>query len=298
MPKLRLPAFELHYEVNGAGPAVVYIHGGFPSLAMRLRTQDPFEWTWEWDFARKHRFVWYDRRACYRSTIPSDGFDLEKQAEDLRALLDHLAIAEAHLIGSSAGGPIGILFAAKHPERVTSLVLAGSALQLFPADDPQSRIVRQQVQRLETDGARAAYENRPEGVEACLDPLWQRPQAEAEGKLEPFMEAQKALARQVEKIPLETRISLYAIELRSVQATMEADTTRHAAEIRVPTLVLHGTEDWVVPVEWARSLADTIPGSTLKLLNGGIHGLIPRDPTARRLVIAFMRGHQGGSYRG
>ena len=111
---------------------MVYVHGGFASLATVLRPLNPFDWGWEHDFAAQFHFVTYDRRGCYRSSSPDTGYDLLTHVHDLTGLLDHLCIAAAHIIGSSAGGPIAIMFAATQPERVRSLVLTGTALDLFP----------------------------------------------------------------------------------------------------------------------------------------------------------------------
>src|SRR5207247_455456 len=79
----------------------------------------------------------------------------------LRALLDLLGIGRAHLVASSAGGPIGIVFAASYPKRTRALVLAGTALALFPVGDPSSDIVREQIALLDAKGPEAAFAARP-----------------------------------------------------------------------------------------------------------------------------------------
>ena len=106
MPKANVNGFEMYYEDGGEGPALVFIHGGFPSLQSALNAPVPYDWGWERDFAQHFHFVWYDRRGCYRSASPPEGYDLLNQARDLEGLLDYLHIPSTHLIGSSAGGPI------------------------------------------------------------------------------------------------------------------------------------------------------------------------------------------------
>src|SRR5438876_81561 len=169
MPYAVVNGVTLYYEQGGDGPPVGYIHGGFASLSMALQeltAEEVPQWTWEGDFARHFHFLWYDRRGCYRSERTTAGYALENQARDLAGLLDHLGMESAHHIGSSAGGPISLVFAAMWPECTRSLVLTGSGLDLFPHGDPPSDIIREQIALLERDGAESAFEQRPAGVEA------------------------------------------------------------------------------------------------------------------------------------
>lgn len=164
MLKVWINGIELHYEEAGEGPPVVFLHGGFASLANVLRELKPYDWSWEWDFARHFRFVWYDRRGCYRSSLPEDDdFSLTTQAQDLEQLLDRLCISSAHIVASSAGGPIAICFAATRPDRVRLLVLVGTGLNLFPQDDPFSQTLRALIRTLEVSGPEAAYDRGPRG---------------------------------------------------------------------------------------------------------------------------------------
>src|SRR5207249_632055 len=119
-----------HYDRAGQGAHVVFIHGGFATMARALPGS---EWSWgAWEKALADRFdfLTYDRRGCGRSWCPESGYELENQARDLAALLDQLQIPAAHVVSSSAGGPIGVVFAAMFPERVRSLALTGTAPEL------------------------------------------------------------------------------------------------------------------------------------------------------------------------
>ncbi len=114
---LDLGDWRMHVEEGGDGSPAVFVHGGFPSLLTEIRNEEYRDgtWTWEAELAQSHRFVWYDRRGCYRSSAPEHGYELETQAGDIGRLLDHLGLETAHVIGSSAGGPISIVFAATNP---------------------------------------------------------------------------------------------------------------------------------------------------------------------------------------
>lgn len=184
MPRARINGINLYYEDGGIGAPVVFIHGGFPSLAMKLQDVDEWAWTWERDFAARFHFIWYDRRGCYRSDSPADGYALENQARDLAALLDHLQLDSAHVIGSSAGGPIAIIFAALWPHRVRSLILAGTGLEFFPEEgDPISDIIRRQIELLDEAGVEVAFDARPPRVQTSFESLWRAEEEAARGRL-------------------------------------------------------------------------------------------------------------------
>jgi pimeloyl-ACP methyl ester carboxylesterase len=223
--------------------------------------------------------------------LPSDGFGLQKQARDLKRLLDHLAIDEVQLVGSSAGGPIAVLFASNFPDRVRSLVLVGTALHLFPLGDEPSDLIRQQLLVMDQDGPEFAFDARPAGIEVSFDPLWELEQAEASGTLDEFQKAQQKLAMIAKQVPKQERIKWYVAELNSIRAYVEADLRVATRFVEAPTLVIHGGEDKVVPLEWAKELADAIPGTTLHVVEGGSHGLMSRDPSVRAVAIDFFAAH-------
>ena len=220
MPFTSIDGFRMFYDVRGEGDVVVFIHGGFPSLDMHLRAASSGEWGWETDFTSEFRFVMSDRRGCWLSARPESGYDLENQARDLAELLDHLDIESVHVIGSSAGGPIAILFAACNPERVKTLVLAGTAAHLWPDDDPITRIVKRQLEILYKQGAASAWKCRPEGVELSLDVLWERDEMEERGTLAEYEERVKKL---VAKSSFLERIEWYGTQLKSIDAYLDRD---------------------------------------------------------------------------
>jgi pimeloyl-ACP methyl ester carboxylesterase len=112
---LRLPDAALHFRDEGAGPALAFVHGWALSLE-------------SWDlqarrFAREHRIVRSDRRGFGASPGPAD---LAADVRDLIALLDHLGIESAVVIGSSQGARVAIAVALQARSRVDALVLDGA----------------------------------------------------------------------------------------------------------------------------------------------------------------------------
>lgn len=116
----------LHYEVEGDGPTVVFLHPGL----WDSRTWAPQVPTF---VAAGYRVVRYDFRGYGRSSR-LDG-TLFRPTEDLLALLDHLEIDQAALVGCSVGGGVAIDMAIEHPDRVWALVPVTSALTGFEEDE-------------------------------------------------------------------------------------------------------------------------------------------------------------------
>lgn len=288
MPYISLPDCNMFYETGGKGTPVVYIHGGFASLATILYHLQPNQWGWEHDFATQFHFVSYDRRGCYRSSCPQDGYDLMNQVHDLCLLLDHLQIADAHIIGSSAGGPIAILFAATQYHRIRSLTLVGTALTLFPNDDYGSNVVREHLTILERYGAETAFVQRPKAVEVTFGEIWDEPEAIARGVQDEHLERQRRWRAEAQELPIPQRIHHYAVELRSMQAYIALDIRPYAQSVKVPTYVIHGSNDQMVPLKDAQELAMAIPSAELDIIDGGPHSLMIRDPASRRRVMDFM----------
>ena len=224
-----------------------------------------------------------------RSSSPDGGYDLTNQARDLAGLLDDLHIKAAHIIGSSAGGPIVLTFAALYPRRVRSLVLVGTAIDLFPMGEPGSDEVRRQLVVLARDGEEAAFDQRPPSVEFSFNELWDEPEAIARGMLEAYRARVQRRREQARDMPRATRVHYYSTELRSMEAYLSTGITAYAQAVTAPTLVYHGSRDQMVPIADAQRLAQTIPGAVLELMVDGPHSLLIRSAAARQHVIAWMR---------
>lgn len=113
---------QLWYEVQGEGETVVQIHGaGFGHFNFAPATPV---------LSQRFRVVDYDMRGYGRSDRPLQHYDMEVWADDLAGLMDALGIDEAHVHGTSMGGMIAIVFAAKYPERTTSVVINCAAAKL------------------------------------------------------------------------------------------------------------------------------------------------------------------------
>ena len=279
-----------HCTEAGSGRAALFVHGGFPNLRDALKHANPADWSWTWeqDFATRFRFIWYDRRGCYRASAPDRGYDLLTHVQDIERLLDRLGLQSVHLIGSSAGGPISIMYAATHPARVRSLTLIGTALQLFQPDHPITRAIgeyRDQVRRV---GPSALIDARPPAAVASWDALWEEAEYAARGDLEEWRAKQQEHNRLAGETAAETRQRFYSIELQAITAYWETDVSAFARRVSCPTLVVHGTEDKMVPAEWSVPLAKALPHCERRTIEGGEHNLPHRRHDVRVMVMDFM----------
>ena len=290
-----LNGFELYYDERGVGPPVVFIHGGFACLASLLADlpADGSDWTWEQEFDRYFRFVSYDRRGCFRSSNPGKGFDLVNQARDLDGLLDHLGIQTAHLIGSSAGGPIALVFAATRPTRTKSLALVGTGVNLFPESDPPSEVILGQNEVFDEHGPEAAFRNRPPEVEVTLGALWDPSEQAERGTLDQYWEQQRGLKALAEGLPHELRVQYHTAELLNMKGYAEVDLSEYARSVTCPALVLHGRDDRIVPLSWGQGLAESIDGAELVVIGGQSHTLMVRSAEARRRAASFIQEIEG-----
>jgi pimeloyl-ACP methyl ester carboxylesterase len=140
MPFLQLPDVRLsfmrlgppHRAANGA-QEIVFLHGLAASLAfwyLQIAAR----------FAATSPILLFDLRGHGRSSSPASGYTPDAMADDLHALLDHVGVAEAHLVGHSFGGSVALHFACRYPRRVKSLTLADVRLRTVQRRlEPQAR---------------------------------------------------------------------------------------------------------------------------------------------------------------
>ncbi len=205
-----------------------------------------------------YRVVRFDHRDCGRSTRfgANDAYLLDDLVADVVALLDHLGIETAHVVGRSMGGMIGQLLGIDHPDRLRSLTLFGSS----PA--PGDHML---------GGPDEAF------VEAMTTRLFAGPPADEEGQIAWLVDLDEYLCGSLYPLDPERQRALAEAEV----ATGWAPDTGHGvavhasparlerlAEISTPTLVVHGSADPVFPPAHGRALAAGIDGAVLVEVEG------------------------------
>ena len=135
MPRVELNGVNVHYQQAGRGPDLVMIHGLFSNLAFWYLTVLPV-------LARDFRVTVYDLRGHGYSAMPKQGYTSFDLAGDLHALLNHLDVERAHIVGHSFGGAVALHYALLHPERVASLTEADGQVPSLQQPLPARNAVR------------------------------------------------------------------------------------------------------------------------------------------------------------
>jgi pimeloyl-ACP methyl ester carboxylesterase len=143
--KIEINGININYEVHGQGPELILIHGNGGNLTY-----------WEPQvraFSKKFHVITYDQRGCGESEQPQSGFGFDDFVEELHQLIIKLELAKVYLLGFSQGGAIALLFAAKYPEMVRTLILSNSTTELTAAMSPERKqMVTNMITMLEKEG--------------------------------------------------------------------------------------------------------------------------------------------------
>lgn len=244
----------LNYEdTGGTGRPVVLIHGWPLHLGSWADQLEPLT-------AAGHRVITYDRRG-FGSSEPSDRYDYDALAADLAALLDTLDVHDATLVGFSMGGGEVVRYIAHHGEdRVHSVVLAAAIppYLLKSASNPQGPLT----------------ETAAQDMQAQLE-------ADRDGFLEEFMRTFYSAwgdllvtDEQLQAALEMTRAADREATLACMESFATTDFRAELEKITVPTLVVHGDSDGIVPVEGSgRRTHRALPHSELSIIRGGPHGI-------------------------
>jgi len=251
----------IHYEVHGSGDPVLLIMG-LGSNAYGWHRTIPW-------LAERYQAIAFDNRGVGRSDVPAGPYTITQMAADAEAVLDANGHDTAHVVGASLGGMIAQRFALAYPDRLRSLILicttpgganaVTASREVMTAmvqggDDPR-KVYRRNAWFLYGDDTRT---NHPDRIEEDLE------------------------YRQ--KIP-----TMPAGYLGQLTAAMGHDTWDGLPSIAVPTLVVHGDADLLVPTANGPLLAGRIPGARLVMVPGAGHMLqADGGDLVRESVLDFL----------
>jgi 3-oxoadipate enol-lactonase len=225
------------YETSGTGTPLVLIHG-----AESARGQfDDFMPA----LAPGIRAISYDQRDTAPDDVGNEQYDIGLLADDLAEFLTALGVPAAHVLGTSFGGAVAQHFALRHPERVRSLTLAAT----FASAAPLTAFAARTTGKTPQEMAVVMGESGVSPQAAAADPG-------LPGRLQ---------AALVVRAP--------AQQARRRHALLAHDVESRLAAITAPTLVVHGTDDPIVPFSSAETIAALIPGAALVPLEGGRHAV-------------------------
>ncbi len=230
----------VNYADEGKGPPVVFVHG-FP--LSRATWQKQIE-----TLRSSHRVIAPDLRGLGENDAASGTTTMEQFADDIHALLQQLKTGPVVLVGHSMGGYIALAFARKFPDMLRGLVLVATKAG---ADTPEAAAGR----RATADKVKAG------GANVVVDAM-----------------APKMLAasNQDQKMADQVRGFMAPSKPDSVIAALlgmaeRPDSTSMLANIAVPTLVITGADDTVIPPAESEKLAAAIPGAQLKKISSAGH---------------------------
>ncbi len=259
--KARIAGAEIHYDVQGDGPALLLLHG-FPCDMTTWQPQVEA-------LASAWRVVRFDARG-FGGSPPGDGaLTMERIADDAAGLLDHLDLGQAVFIGLSMGGYAGFAFVRRHAERLRGLVLTNT--RALP-DDAEARRRR----------AELAEQVRQRGVEAAAEAFLPKVLGDTTRRDHPEL---------VERL----RATMLGASRQGVIDALaglasRADSRPTLREIAVPTLVISAEEDVISPPDEARAMQAAIPGSRVAILPRAGHMSNLENAAAwNAAVLAFLR---------
>jgi len=267
MPKTTCNGIELYYEIHGKGKPLVLISGLGYSL-------------WQWRnmvpiLAEYFQVITFDNRGVGQSDKPAGPYTAQMLAADTVGLLEALNIEMAIIMGHSMGGFIAQAMALDFPQRLGKLILCSTNF-----GGPHHIPVTPEAMKVLTDVSSDPLTRFKNGLFVSTAPGW------AENHPELIQEwIDWRTANPIEPIPYQAQLAI-GLELLPVEAAFEDQLPR----LNIPTLILFGVHDKVVPPENASLLAEKIPNSKVMIFSDAGHFFPIEIPeAAAEAVIEFAK---------
>ena len=262
----------LAYAVAGEGPPLVRAANWMTHLGYDI--ESPVWKHWVRDLSLNHRFIRYDERGCGLSDWDATDFTFNDWVTDLESVVEALGLERFPLLGVSQGGAVAVAYAARHPERVSRLVLCsayarGRAVRAVGEDEKRAAA-------LDLDLARVGW--------GRDDPAFR--QVFAAQFLPDGTRADWAAFDQLQR-----RTTSPDNAVRFLEEFARIDVRDLAREVTCPTLIMHSRDDHRVPMRFGEELATLIPDSRLVALSSNNHLLTATEPAwqvFRSEVDAFL----------
>lgn len=262
MPVVKLREINLYYEIHGTGKPLLLIHGlGLDSGAWIGQVLA---------LSSTYQVITFDNRGAGRTDAPEVPYSTEMMAEDTIALLDVLGVDRIHVLGFSMGGLIAQILAIKYPDRVQSLVLASTAAKL-PA------ISKQVIQ----GWAQLLKEKIRPGMRVKVQLPWLF--------TNDFLQSDAIVDELINlslRYPYQPTVSGFTGQVAACVAHNMLD---QLSQIAVPTLVLAGQEDILIPVKASQEMVLNLPNATLQIIDHASHNFFWEMPDRfNQAVLHFV----------
>ncbi|MDN4629400.1 alpha/beta fold hydrolase [Erwinia sp. DT-104] len=261
---------QIYYKDWGKGKPVLFSHG-WPL--------DADMWDSQMNFLaeRGYRVIAFDRRGFGRSDQPWEGYNYDTFASDINDLIEHLDLHDITLVGFSMGGGDVTRYIGRYgTERVSALALLGAVTPIFIKTDDHPEGVDKSV----FDDIKAGLrKDRAQFISDFATPFY---------GLNKGMTVSEGVKTQTLNIAL---LASLKGTIDCVTAFSETDFRPDVKKIDVPTLVIHGSSDQVVPFEATGKLAaETITGAQLKIYDGAPHGFaVTHQQQLNEDLLAFLQ---------
>ena len=271
MSTAKVDDINIYYEIHGKGEPLVLIYGYAGHSGLWFR-QIPI-------LSKKYRVIAFDNRGVGRSDKPDIPYTMAMMAKDIAGLLDIIGIDTAHIFGISMGGMIAQHFALNYPQRVISLILGCTNC-----------------------GGVHSIQPKPESMAALFDfeRLAKMTPEEVTRQAMPFCFSQEFIEKNPDIVEKRIAKSLEYLTpahgaTRQAAAIMGHDTYELLPKIKLPTLVIAGDNDRLVPVENSRILDSKIPKADLVIIKGAGHVFFIEDAEeSNKIVLDFLERHKTG----
>ena len=236
----------MNYEVSGSGEPAVLITGLGGDISF-WKSMVPL-------LSNRFTVISFDNRNTGLTECPDGPCDTITLADDVISLLDRLSITKAHILGWSMGGNIAQEVALKYPERIASLTLVSTYMR---RPSRSSYAINTMIDSVRSGG----------DIE-CLFKMMQS-----------YCMTEEAFRSREEKgVSTPGRVTSTLEQFASQMAAVDSfDSRLRAKDIRVPTRVIHGKSDIMVPPHMGEELAAEIKGADLVLIDGGGHTMPPKS---------------------
>ncbi len=255
MPYLKITTGQMYYEEYGKGSeTIVAVHGNISTLA------------W-WQFLvpyveDQYRLIAMDLRGCGKTTHTSDGYTIAQFASDIDALVKHLGLSKFHLLGHSMGGQISMLYTLLHQEKVKTLTLVDTVPAEGLALD---------------DTIRKAFK------EMQSNPLFLRQAVQS-----CFLNFNnKEVIEEIYQGAAACAPEIYLSNPETMHETILLD---QLSSLRIPTLLMHGRNDCVIPLDSVKQTITALAEARVVLWeNCGHSPFLEKPASAAQEFLSFIK---------
>jgi pimeloyl-ACP methyl ester carboxylesterase len=253
VPKIKVNDINIYYEIHGEG---------YPFVLIRGLSTDVYRWPSDFieEISRNSKVILFDNRGAGRTDKPDIEYSMKMMADDTIGLMDALNINKANILGYSMGGSIAQAIVLNYPEKINKLILCGAG-----SGGPNAKPASPEVIRLLTFDR--------QGMTS----------AEVLRKTLPILFPESFIKNHPEDIDEYIRRSTIApipeySYQRQLGAIANFESHSQLKKIKIPTLIISGKSDILVPCQNSEILAENISGSKLILLDEVGHAMFTQKP--------------------